>query len=152
MTPDTALLSVAALQREVEDRVNANAAKSKTPAEDIRKAIAICARDLLRLCRVADMQFASSIREMREESSAFAAFLPELCRPLDELLRNVIRTGADNVGGFSPIEQKELEESRIVTDTVHGNWLCYFQLAAMGAELEPEEYTRRYVRAMREER
>lgn len=144
------LTAVAALQRHVEQTVLANAAKSKTPAEDIRRELYLAALNLCRLAKVADMQFARTDREMHEEASAFVAFVGEVTQPLDDMFRRILRTAGDNVGGFSPIDQSELEQSRIVTDTVHDNWLCHFQLAAIGSESDAEFYQRRYVKSLRE--
>jgi hypothetical protein len=84
---------------------------------------------------------------MREEASAFLAYLAEIARPLDLMLREILRKAADNVGAFSPVEQDECARARIVTDALHDQWLASFQLAAIGAECDPAFYTRRYARA-----
>jgi hypothetical protein len=85
---------------------------------------------------------------MKEEASAFLAYLAEVARPLDLMLREILRKGADNVGAFSPIEQDECAHARIVSDALHDQWLASFHLAAIGAECEPAFYTRRYARAL----
>lgn len=145
---DTTLLSVAELQRQVEQRVLGNAAKSRTPAEDIALALTAAARDLLLLAKLSDMQFARTEREMHEEASNFAAFLMEIARPLDLMLRNVMQTASDNVGvgGFSKYEADDLEKARIVTEALHNDWVGYFKLAAIGAQCDPEFYTKQFAR------
>ena len=140
------LTATAAMIRQSLAHSHANAAKSRTPAEDIRVALATCARDLLRCVEVVNMLPANSSRSEIEEASAFIAFIQEVCRPLDVMLRDVIRTASDNCGGFSPSEQDELATSRIATDAVKDNWLASFQMKAWSANLEPKEYARRYAR------
>jgi hypothetical protein len=119
-----------------------------TPGRDIAEAIRTAARSLDALAGLSDMQSAIGERAMKEEASAFVAYLAEIARPLDLMLREILRKAADNVGAFSPIEQDECVRSRIVTDTLHDQWLASFQLAAIGAECEPAFYTRRYARAL----
>ena len=147
-----ALTTVAALQRHVKQTVLANAAKSKSPAEDIRRELYLAALNLCRLAKVADMQFARTEREMHEEASSFVAFLDEVSRPLDDMFRQILRTASDNVGvgGFSKYEADDLERSHIVTDSLHDNWTGYFELAAIGSECEAPFYQKNYVRVLRE--
>ena len=99
MNADT-LPIVSAEVREAEERAMHNARKSRTPAEDIRVAIAACARDLLLRAQIVNMLPANSERSEIEEASVFIAFIGEVCRPMDECLRSVIRTASDNCGGF----------------------------------------------------
>lgn len=120
----------------------------RSPARDIREAIDEAIRTLTAIRDVADMQFARSDREMKEESSAFVAYVFELARPLDDMFRQIFRIGADNIGGLSPIEQKELDRSAMISDVVGDNWTPYFELAAIGAECEPDFYQKRYVRSL----
>jgi hypothetical protein len=119
-----------------------------TPGRDIAEAIRVAARSLDALAGLSDMQSAIGERAMKEEASAFVAYLFEIARPLDLMLREILRKAADNVGAFSPIEQDECARARIVTDTLHDQWLASFQLAAIGAECDPAFYTRRYARAV----
>jgi hypothetical protein len=119
-----------------------------TPARDIAEAVRKAARELDVIAGLADMQSAVGERAMKEEASAFLAYLAEIARPLDLMLREILRKAADNVGAFSPIEQDECACARIVTDALHDQWLASFQLAAIGAECEPAFYTRRYARAL----
>jgi hypothetical protein len=118
-----------------------------TPAREIAEAIRNAAQSLDALAGLADMQSAVGERAMREEASAFLAYLAEIARPLDLMLREILRKAADNVGAFSPVEQDECARARIVTDALHDQWLASFQLAAIGAECDPAFYTRRYARA-----
>jgi len=119
-----------------------------TPAREIAEAIRKAAQSLDVLAGLSDMQSAVGERAMKEEASAFLAYLAEVARPLDRMLREILRKAADNVGAFSPIEQDECARTRIVTDALHDQWLASFQLAAIGAECEPAIYTRRYSRAL----
>ena len=147
MNADT-LPIVSAEVREAEERAMDNAGKSTTPAEDIRVAIAICARDLLLRAQIVNMLPANSERSEIEEASAFIAFIGEVCRPMDECLRSVIRTASDNCGGFSPSDQDALASSRMVTEAVHDHWLPSFQMKAWHACYTPEQYTKRYARSI----
>jgi hypothetical protein len=119
-----------------------------TPAREIAEVIRKAAQSLDALAGLADMQSAVGERAMKEEASAFLAYLTEVARPLDLVLREILRKAADNVGAFSPIEQDECSRARIVTDALHDQWLASFQLAAIGAECDPAFYTRRYARAL----
>ena len=128
--------------------IPAPARTNLTPAREIAEAIRKAAQSLDVIAGLADMQSAAGERAMKEEASAFLAYLAEIARPLDLMLREILRKAADNVGAFSPIEQDECARSRIVTDALHDQWLASFQLAAIGAECEPAFYTRRYARAL----
>jgi len=119
-----------------------------TPAREIAEAIRKAAQSLDVLAGLSDMQSTVGERAMKEEASAFLAYLAEVARPLDRMLREILRKAADNVGAFSPIEQDECARTRIVTDALHDQWLASFQLAAIAAECEPAFYTRRYSRAL----
>src|SRR3990167_364458 len=147
MNADT-LPIVSAEVREAEERAMDNAGKSTTPAEDIRVAIAICARDLLLRAQIVNMLPANSERSEIEEASAFIAFLGEVCRPMDECLRSVIRTASDNCGGFSPGDQDALASSRMVKDTVHDHWIADFPMKSWHACYTQEVYTKRYARSI----
>jgi hypothetical protein len=140
----TAPLAAFAPAHEVPAPVRTNLTPAREIAEEIRKA----ARELDALAGLSDMQSAVGERAMKEEASAFLACLAEVARPLDLMLREILRKAADNVGAFSPIEQDECARARIVTDVLHDQWLASFQLAAIGAECEPAFYTRRYARAL----
>ncbi len=132
------------IEREAAKPVRTNFSPGRDIAEEIRKA----ARYLDAIAGLADMQVAGSERSMKEEASAFVAYLAEIARPLDLMLRQILRQAADNVGVFSPLEQNECARSAIVSDALHDQWLASFQLAAIGAECEPPFYTSRYARAL----
>ena len=142
------LVEISRLIRETDATVMRVAGKSRTPAEDIRVAIATCARDLLIRAQVVNMLPANSERSEIEEASAFIAFIGEVCRPMDECLRSVIRTASDNCGGFSPGDQNALASSRMVTDAVHDQWIADFTMKSWHACYTPEQYTKRYARAI----
>jgi hypothetical protein len=140
----TASLSALAPAHDGSAPVRTNLTPAREIAEEIRKA----ASTLDALAGLSDMQSAIGERAMREEASAFVAYLAEVARPLDLMLREILRKAADNVGAFSLIEQHECARARIVTDALHDQWMASFQLAAIGAECEPVFYTRRYARAL----
>lgn len=130
------------------DDVAAPARTNLAPARAIADAVRQAARELDLNAGLADMQSAVGDRAMKKEASAFLAYLAEIARPLDLMLREILRKAADNVGAFSPIEQGECARARILTDALHDQWLASFQLAAIGAECEPAFYSRRYARAL----
>src|SRR3990167_9209521 len=105
---------VAEIERTAAERAMKDAAKTRTPGDDIADEIRKAALHLQILAGLADMRFAVGERRQKEEAAAFTAYVAELARPLDEMFRRLLRLGADNVGAFSPLSQDECERSRIV--------------------------------------
>ena len=147
MNADTQTI-VSAECREADARAMHNAGKSRTPAEDIAEALREAALTLDALALLADMPPANSEAAKRETAAMFCGFLAEVCRPLDDMFRQILRTAADNLGSFSPLDQAELERSRIVTDTIHDNWLCFYKLVALGRMVEAPRYQQQYAREL----
>lgn len=123
------------------ERENARPAP-KPVSQEIGDELREAARMLNILADLSDMQFARCEREQKEEASAFAAFLGEVCRPLDVMLRNIIVTASDNTGAIGDTRDPSLKN--IVTDCVMDNWAPYFELAAIGAVSESSYYQARY--------
>jgi len=147
MNADTQTI-VSAECREADARAMHNAGKSRTPAEDIAEALREAALTLDALALLADMPPANSEAAKRETAAMFCGFLAEVCRPLDDMFRQILRTAADNLGSFSPLDQAELERSRIVTNTIHDNWLCFYKLVALGRMVEAPRYQQQYAREL----
>jgi hypothetical protein len=87
----TAPLAAFAPAHEVPAPVRTNLTPAREIAEEIRKA----ARELDALAGLSDMQSAVGERAMKEEASAFLAYLAEVARPLDLMLREILRKAAD---------------------------------------------------------
>ena len=118
------------------------------PAGEIADELRQGAHALNVLADIADMTFATGPQSQKEEAAAFAAFLGEVARPLDDMLRRIMQTAADNVGpAMSPNEVRELARLRLVSDAFEDNWRDCF--CDPGDE---EPHTRRYVAALRKRR
>ena len=116
--------------------------KNRPVSEEIADELREAAAKLNILADLSDMQFARCEREQKEEASAFVAFLGEVCRPMDEAIRNIMVIASDNTGAIGDTRDPSLRN--IVTDAVTDNWSSYFELAAIGAAMEPKEYRARY--------
>jgi len=92
--------------------------KNRPVSEEIGDELREAAAKLNILADLSDMQFARCEREQKEEASAFVAFLGEVCRPMDEAIRNIMVIASDNTGAIGEAIQPTARAEADMTLTI----------------------------------